>query len=274
MRQVLILCGFILLILSACEDNEKAIVPGIPQASGPDSPADTAGFQNGRPNLDFESELYQYGRFRNMPYRILVPRHYDPANRYPLHIFLHGVADRGTDNEQQLNVGASQFQVDSVREKYPAFIVFPQCPESVYWFDTAVMHTLKRLIDSVVSANAIDTAEISIGGYSMGAYGTFAMVAANPGFFEAGVAISGDGDERKAPSMAITRWQIFAGKNDRVVPSNRSRKMAAALEQAGASVSFTVFPDANHYNTWIKAFSKPDLFSWLFSHRQAAGQTF
>jgi predicted esterase len=106
---------------------------------------------------------------------------------------------------------------------------------------------------------------MSIGGFSMGAYGTFAMVAENPGFFQNAVAISGDGNENQASFMATTRWQIFAGKKDDVVPSTDTEEMASALKKAGASVSFTLFPDASHGNTWQKAFAGKDFFSTLFS---------
>ena len=77
----------------------------------------------------------------------------------------------------------------------------------------------------------------------MGAYGTFEMVARYPGLFEAAVAISGDGDEEEVASMAKSRWQIFAGQKDEVVPSIKTKKIAEALLTAGASVSFTLYPE-------------------------------
>ena len=65
--------------------------------------------------------------------------------------------------------------------------------------------------------------------------------------------------------MAQSKWRLFAGKKDDVVPSWETEKMAKALEQAGASVSFTLYPDADHGRTWVNAFSEPDFFHWLFS---------
>ncbi len=251
-----------MLITSACEKSDE-ILPKQP-ATGSIDPSTDTGIEESKP-LDFASALYQYGQFKDMPYRILVPRNYDPAKSYPLHIFLHGISERGTDNEKQLSLGASNFQVDSVRNNYPAFIIFPQCPISDYWFSEPVTQTLKELIDTFVANNTIDKDKISIGGFSMGAYGTFAMVEQNPGFFVAAVAIAGEWDENKAASMTKTKWQIFAGKKDVVVSYSKAEKMAMALTNAGASVSFTLYSDADHYGTWVKAFSKPDLFSWLFS---------
>jgi predicted esterase len=135
----------------------------------------------------------------------------------------------------------------------------------LYWFDESATHTLKDLIDSFAKDNQVNHKKISIGGFSMGAYGTFAMVAENPGFFQNAVAISGDGDEDRASFMATTRWQIFAGKKDDVVASSKTENMANALRKAGASVSFKIFPEADHGGTWPKAFAEPDFFSLLFS---------
>lgn len=254
-----------MLITSACEKKDE-ILPKRPAIESPAPSSATGIIKESKPLLDFRSELYQYGTFPNMPYRILVPRNYDPSKKYPLHIFLHGISERGTDNEKQLSLGASNFQVDSIRNNYPAFIIFPQCPITDYWFSEPVTLTLKALIDKFAADNnSVDKNRISIGGFSMGAYGTFAMVEQNPGFFVAAVAVAGEWDENKAASMTKTKWQIFAGGKDAVVSSSKAEKMAMALTNAGASVSFTLYSDADHYGTWLKAFSEPDLFSWLFS---------
>jgi predicted peptidase len=262
--QKILLC--VLLVTSACEKHDE-IVP-IPPVSDPVVTPKEDIQEGETSSLDFSSEVFQYGKFQEMPYRVLVPRNYDHQKSYPLHIFLHGMDERGTDNEKQLSAIASKFQADSIRDNYPAFIIFPQCPSSLYWFDKPATHTLKGLIDSFIKSNQVDDQKISIGGFSMGAYGTFAMVAENPGFFQNAVAISGDGDENKASSMVTTGWQIFAGQKDDVVASSKSRRMADALREAGASVLFKIFPGADHGATWPKAFAEPDFFSLLFSAKK------
>ena len=264
MRAAVIWLFSILFIVSACQEHEEVLL----QPPSPGSEivsADTAAVEKQTHPLQ-DSAGYQYGEYKHMPYRVLFPLHYDTAKSYPLHIFLHGISERGWDNEKQLSVGASYFEADSVRAKYPAFIIFPQCPPAYYWFSETVMDTLKGLVDSFITGNRVDAEQVSIGGFSMGAYGTFAMVAKYPQFFDAAVAISGEGDERKASSMTKPGWQIFAGKKDQVVPSSKSKKIAEALEQAGASVSFVLFENADHHQTWVEAFSEPHFFSGIFHH--------
>src|SRR5690242_8020214 len=75
----------------------------------------------------FEARTYAAGDF-SLPYRLLKPKNYDPAKKYPLVIFLHGAGERGDDNEKQLVHGMNDFASDEVMEKYPAFVMAPQCP--------------------------------------------------------------------------------------------------------------------------------------------------
>jgi predicted peptidase len=214
-----------------------------------------------------DSAFYQYGKIESMPYRFMVPRKYDSTVSYPLVIFLHGIDERGTDNEKQLRWGASLFRSDSASRDYPAFVVFPQCPASNYWFDTAPSQALKHLIDDMGQNFNVDRSRIYIVGISMGAYGTYSAVATNPGLFAAAIAISGDGDSSKAKAMALTNWRIYAGKKDEIVPSEKSEKIAKALKDSGALVSLKIYPEANHVGSWVKAFEESDFLSWLFSNK-------
>ena len=59
-----------------------------------------------------------------LPYRILLPDNYDPENKYPLIIFLHGSGERGNDNEKQLTHGAELFLRDSIRKKIYCYCSF------------------------------------------------------------------------------------------------------------------------------------------------------
>jgi predicted peptidase len=222
----------------------------------------------GDPDPNVDSAVYRFAKYKDMPFRIMFPRDYDPTKSYPLLLFLHGIGESGTDNKRQLTWGASLFQEDSIRENYPAFIVFPQCPTTHYWFDEPEMGTLRGLINNLLKQYLIDESRIYIGGLSMGAYGTYAMVADNPDLFAAAVAISGDGNAGNAPKMSKTKWRIFAGGRDEKVSSKKSEKMAKALEKAGAKVSFKIYPNADHLGSWVQAFAEPDFCHWIFSVRR------
>lgn len=263
MRLLTTIFLFQLLLISGCNKDEE-IVPGPPPAQETEAETPTENTADDKPTEEIEADIFHYGEFNNMPYRILLPRGYESAGQYPLHIFLHGMGERGTDNEKHLTIGVAHFLADSIRAKYAAIVVYPQCPETSFWFDEDITERLKTLIDTLRKRYGVNEKHISIGGFSMGAYGTFEMVARYPGLFEAAVAISGAGDEEDASSMAKSRWQVFAGKKDEIVPSIRTEKIVEALQKAGAAVSFTLYPDASHETTWLRAFSEPGLFKWLF----------
>lgn len=212
-----------------------------------------------------DSAYYRFGKHNKTPFRFLLPVNYDSNKQYPLLVFLHGIGESGADNNKQLRWGAPLFLEDSIRHRYPAIIVFPQCPTTHYWFDDFEQQELNSLVRYLSTTYNIDKKRIYIGGLSMGAYGTYALVAKDPDSFAAAIAISGDGNANVAAKMKKPKWRIFAGKRDETVPYTDSEKMAKALEKAGASVKYTLYPDADHAESWIKAFAEPDFSSWIFS---------
>jgi predicted peptidase len=266
----------------SCRDEAVEIKPTVPPAEKKDStstvrstqikeedPAsDSVATTQQSKNSDLDltdSAYYQYAKYNAMPYRVMVPADYDSKHNYPLVVFLHGIDERGTNNENQLKWGASLFKSDSVRKENPSFVIFPQCPSNYYWADDIPMQSLKALIDDFASKNNVDKNRIYIAGLSMGAYGTYEMVARNPGMFAAAIAISGDGDLNRSRNMAQTEWKIYAGEKDNIVSSDKSEKMAKGLQNSGAKVSLKIYPNANHMGSWINAFAEPDFCSWLYS---------
>ncbi|HOK62134.1 MAG TPA: phospholipase, partial [Tenuifilum sp.] len=90
------------------------------------------------------SEMYKAEIFNSkgiqLPYRILYPKNFNSTQKYPLVLFLHGSGERGSDNVKQLTHGAKLFASDSVMDKYPAIVVFPQCPAESYWANVKIVN--------------------------------------------------------------------------------------------------------------------------------------
>ncbi|MFT3826415.1 MAG: alpha/beta hydrolase-fold protein [Chitinophagaceae bacterium] len=235
----------------------------------------------------FEKRLYIY-KNDTLPYRILLPVNYDPSVKYPLVLFLHGAGERGRDNEKQLTHGAALFLRDSIRNNHPAIVVFPQCMEESYWSNvnivkdssgkrqfyfrkdgapTKAMMLAQRLLKDLQQHYPVNSKQVYVGGLSMGGMGTFEIARRNPKTFAAAFAICGGADPATAGKLRKIKWQVFHGGKDDVVNPDFSRKMVAALKQAGADVQFTLYPDANH-NSWDSTFAEPALLYWLFSQRK------
>lgn len=87
-------------------------------------------------------ELYEYGSYRSsnditINYRMISP---DSANFsdneervYPLIVFMHGIGERGDDNKKQLEHGGDLFSDSISRQSFPAYVIFPQCPDNYFW---------------------------------------------------------------------------------------------------------------------------------------------
>jgi len=230
-----------------------------------------------------EKRVYRNAQGESIPYRLLVPKGYDAAKKYPLVLFLHGAGERGDDNEAQLNNDEVLcLASDEVAAKHPCFLVAPQCPAKAKWvevpWDTKKPHktpqqpsTPLRLalesLDALAKEFSIDPARRYVTGLSMGGYGSFDACLRRPGYFAAAVPICGGADASRARDLAATSFWIFHGGSDSVVPVGRSRSIYHLLKAAGANVRYTEYPGVDH-NSWTKAYHEPGLAEWLFvQHR-------
>ena len=221
-----------------------------------------------------------------LPYRILLPANFNEKTKYPLVLFLHGSGERGGDNEKQLVNGGAFFLQSGLRQQYPMIVVFPQCPEGSSWANmsstydstgkrtftfnthdsaTTPMRLLEALLQKLPTLYKIDMNRISVGGLSMGGFGTFELVRRNPAFFAGAFPICGGADPETAPKLKKANWWIFHGAKDDVVPPVYSQQIAAALKKEGANVIFTLYPEASH-NSWDSAFAEPTLMPWIYSN--------
>jgi len=236
----------------------------------------------------FEKQLFVLGE-DTLRCRILTPINYSPAQKYPLVVFLHGSGERGKDNEKQLTWGADLFLDSLNRARFPAIIVFPQCPENESWANTIrtgikdslggfrldttapvknALNLLLHFIDTLTAHGGIDKQRIYAGGLSMGGFGTFEILWRRPDLFAAAFPICGGGTPEKVkqylPRLPI--W-IFHGNADPVVPVGNSRLMVQALRTNHANVLYTEYAGVGH-DSWKNTFAEPDLLKWLFSQKK------
>jgi predicted peptidase len=224
----------------------------------------------------------------SLPYRILYPKNFNPKKKYPLVLFLHGSGNRGKDNEKQLVWGADLFLDSLNREKFPAIVVFPQCPITSFWNAIAFtklsdslrfsfpatkvpirpMQLLLAFTDTLAHYQYVDTNRIYVGGLSMGGFATYDILWRKPHFFAAAFPICGAGNPNQVSLYAnnFPIW-LFHGSADQLVPVANSRYMYKILKGAGAKVKYTEYPGV-HHDSWKKALVEPDLLPWLFSQKK------
>lgn len=219
----------------------------------------------------YQKMTFENSEGKTLPYRILFPKNYNADEKYPLLLFLHGAGERGTDNEMQLVHGSDLF-LNNI-EKYPAIVVFPQCPKDVWWGDPKSeepkepIALVMELTEELLKTYSIDQNRLYVGGLSMGGYGTFDIIARMPNTFAAAFPICGGGSQDVAYQyVAKTALWIFHGAKDEVVKPEESRNMHKVLKAMSADVKYTEYPEAGH-DSWTPAFAEPDLLDWIFSQR-------
>ena len=207
-------------------------------------------------------------------YRLLTPPENARGKKFPLVLFLHGAGERGTDNEKQLTHGSQMFLNPANRDKFPAYVIFPQCPEKDFWAfpgrsssTSPSLLAVKELVDSYLENPAVDASRVYIMGLSMGGMGTFELVSRYPETFAAAIPICGAADTQRLANTKGVKWRIYHGDADTVVPVEASRAAYRALKEAGIKVEYFEFPGCAH-GSWNPAFNQPDFMKWLFKQKK------
>lgn len=238
-------------------------------------------------SVDEAYTYHSYEKERNsLNYRMMLPLDFDEEKTYPVILFLHGMGERGTDNKTQLTHGA-QFFLDSI-QKYPAIVIFPQCPPIDYWANLYrpdeggasrrfTYHTDEEphpslglvigLLDSLMQESYTDKNRLYVSGLSMGAFGVWELLWRIPEKIAAAIPICGGGPTKMASKMNEVPIWAFHGTKDDVVHPRLSANLVKAVQQAEGRAKITLIPGANH-NSWDPAFADPEYLKWLFSHKK------
>ena len=217
---------------------------------------------------------WQAGELEGLKFRILYPRDYQKriarGIKFPLVLFLHGVGERGTDNQIQLKNGVELFATDAYRSRYEAVVVVPQCPPDKSWggFSYAtgksVETKLSRLVGALVTDLSIDRRRLYVTGVSMGGYGTYQLLRKNPGLFAAGLPVAGATDPSAAGELKDIPIWAFHGEADRNVPPDHDRELYLAITSLGGLMQYTEYPGVGH-NSWDLTYSDQNALDWLFN---------
>jgi dienelactone hydrolase len=202
------------------------------------------------------------------------------AKPLPLLIHLHGAGDRGTDIEKLRDRQPVRFLGGRATQAF--VIVMPQCLADDggtrrIW-EVADLELLFAHLEHTVS---FDADRVSLTGYSMGGYGTWAWAAAFPQRFAAisphagGLGAGGPKDvtgdlDAWATRLAPLPIRIVHGADDTVVPAERSKRMFAALKAHGArQAELILLPGKAH--AIGDSFADERLYAWLLTHARGAG---
>lgn len=207
-----------------------------------------------------------------MGFLLYLPRTYgqDPAQTWPLILFLHGSGENGADPELVAATGLPELLIGDA--DYPFIVVSPQAPEDAVWWGTE-LDRVAVLLDYVQANFAVDPGRVYLTGLSMGGFGAWAMIVRYPDRFAAVVPIAGgwnsenDSIPRNICNIKDVPIWVFHGEQDDIVLPKKSQLMVDALQRCGSDVKFTLYPEANHRESWAIAYADPALYEWLLAQQ-------
>ncbi|GEM_PF-3532921 len=215
----------------------------------------------------------------NYPYRLYTPDTASSQNPLPLIVFLHGLGERGTNNQTQVQRHIQPLLNTTQEEaNYKAYVVAPQSPTG-WWNGNLVVGMVQHLITN----HHIDPKRIYVTGLSAGGQGTWRSLAAGGEVFAAGVPLSGVVDVNSAAAIGSRGTPVWAfhGDADTVVSPNDSRYMIQLISAAGGKPRYTERSGWGHSNWsniysensgWTDSYTGGDpedtrleLYDWLFA---------
>ena len=188
-------------------------------------------------------------------YVVIIPDNYDPANRYPVRVYLHG----GVSRPKREN---GEFWRNEARiTRNDAVVVIPSgWSESLWWQDSqienlsGILHDLKRTYN-------LDENKVFLLGISDGATGAYyqgfkattpwaaflplnghPVVLANP-------ATDSDGDIH-VTNLRNKPLFVINGDEDPLYPTSSVRPFLSLFDAAGVLIDFRAQPNAGHDTSW------------------------
>jgi predicted peptidase len=227
---------------------------------------------------EFLARTYSGKGKQTLPYRLLLPKNYDPKTSYPLILYLHGAAARGNDNAEPLNWGPQLLAAPSVRMKHDFFLVVPQCPRSSGWTvasfgagaakeSEALGLALELVADVLAKEFNLDAKRRYLTGVSMGGHAVWVVMIRHPGFFAAAVPVCSGGDAKSVTAAAV-KFPVWAfhSDDDHLVPVQQARDLVKAWRDHGGTAKYTEYSGLRH-SSWKKAYAEPEMFDWLLRQR-------
>ncbi len=199
-------------------------------------------------------------------------------------VFLHGIGERGDENLASIRLAVPDIVKQIKASKQKAILLAPECPSSQLWAPlhrggaqakltekpAQALGLVPVLIQKKIEEFDADPDRVYITGLSMGGYGTWDLISRyGTDLFAAAMPCCGGGDPAQAGAKLkdLPIW-IFHGGSDPTVPVMLSRRMYAALKEAGNDdVFYKEYPGVDH-NCWDRTYQNPESWKWLFSQKR------
>lgn len=218
----------------------------------------------------FQSRVFVDAEGAKHPFVVFIPAAYQPGQRPPVMLFLHGSGERGSNNIDQMMAGIGP-ALWKRKTNFPFVVVLPQCRRDSNWLvDGPDAQRALGMLRQVQAEFGTDPDRVILTGLSMGGSGSWSIAARDPSAWAAVVTMCGRPDQTSAAKFAAARLPIwnFCGDKDRPETVKANRDMAEALRSAGANALYTEYPDVGH-NCWDQVYGTDGLYVWMLEQSRS-----
>ena len=192
-----------------------------------------------------------------------LPKDFDPNEKYPLVMFLHGAGERVQDPHQAMFHGYMKYVREQGKE-YPFIFIAPQCVGNAYW--GSYTESLSAFLDYILETYAVDRKRVYLTGLSMGGTGTWMFAMARPNTFAAIMPVCGSGIYWNVANLLKTPIYMVHGDCDTCVPISNSVEMLTSINSRGGNAKLKICYGVGH-DAWNYAYTDDDLLDWMLSQR-------
>ncbi len=197
------------------------------------------------------------------PYGLWIPQDYDPQEPTPLFLLLHSLSVHHNQYRGGENATSYFTMYEQIGDARGAIVATPLARGPDGWYRNEAFVDTLEVFNDVQSRFLIDPDRITLGGYSMGGYGTYRLGTLFPELFSSAVSWAGvPTDFDRLENMQHIPTMIVHGTNDELVPITGVREQAARFHELGYEYRFHEHPGMDHLTfVWVDEWSRES--AWI-----------
>ena len=237
---------------------------------------------------------------QTLPYNIYIPKDYNPAEKYPLVLFIHdaGVASGDVTHTLYQGNGATSWAEPQAQARHKCIVVAPEYPVITVddnWNYSHHLDATIALLKDLQTRYSIDPKRIYTTGQSMGCMSSIVMMLKEPDLFAAALLVAGkwnpslmgpldkqniwiiscEGDVSSSSlqGQAVEQWRSQGSKVteatwDMTLPQEQLSAEANKMRAEGNHLLFTHLTGGNHRATGFVAYGIEGVQDWLFEQHK------
>ncbi|OAI46496.1 hypothetical protein AYO45_01765 [Gammaproteobacteria bacterium SCGC AG-212-F23] len=217
-------------------------------------------------------------------YELYIPQESAPTTGWPVILFLHGSGESGYSAKKLKNSGIGR-AIQENETLYHSIVIMPQIPDednatiqqqgkygNIYWNKINSQNYALSVLQYITNKyeSRIDKSRIYLTGLSMGGSGTWRIAQNHPNIFAAIVPVAAC-QQLSATYIAnlknIPIW-VFHSLKDEACPVENTKILVGAMKKINGNILYTEYKQANHPQTWKKAYSDANLLEWLLKQKR------